>query len=110
MAAANGRCLSIFGRSKARCAGPSTPGEKLALGSMVVGLLLFLLTPLLALVWQSLVDRDGQFTLAYYQALPTLRRDSVVFVPPLVALRNSLGYALLTVALPGCWGCSRRRC
>ncbi len=32
-------------------------GEKLALGGMVVGLLLFLLTPLLALVWQSLVDR-----------------------------------------------------
>jgi thiamine transport system permease protein len=81
-----------------------TPGEKLALGSMVVGLLLFLLTPLLALVWQSLVDRDGQLTLAYYQALPTLRRDSVVFVPPLLALRNSLGYALLTVAVAGMLG------
>lgn len=78
--------------------------ERLALGSMVVGLLLFLLTPLLALVWQSLVDRDGQFTLAYYQALPTLRRDSILFVPPLVALRNSLGYALLTVAVAGVLG------
>lgn len=82
----------------------TTPGEKLALSSMVVGLLLFLLTPLLALIWQSLVDRDGQFTLAYYQALPTLRRDSVVFVPPLVALRNSLGYALLTVTVAGVLG------
>ncbi|MCC6605420.1 MAG: iron ABC transporter permease [Anaerolineae bacterium] len=82
----------------------TTPGEKLALGSMVVGLLLFLLTPLLALAWQSLVDRDGQFTLAYYQALPTLRRDSVLFVPPLVALRNSLGYALLTVVVAGVMG------
>ncbi|MBK8899578.1 MAG: iron ABC transporter permease [Anaerolineaceae bacterium] len=82
----------------------TTAGEKLALGSMVVGLLLFLLTPLLALVWQSLVDRDGQFTLAYYQALPTLRRDSVVFIPPLLALRNSLGYALLTVAVAGVLG------
>ncbi len=79
-------------------------GEKLALGGMVVGLLLFLLTPLLALIWQSLVDREGQFTLAYYQALPALRRDSIVFIPPLLALRNSLGYALLTVFVAGVLG------
>lgn len=81
-----------------------TPFERLALGSLVTGLLLFLLAPLLALVWQSLVDREGQFTLAYYQALPTLRRDSVVFIPPLQALRNSLGYALLTVLAAGVLG------
>jgi len=82
----------------------TTVGEKVALSSMVVGLLLFLLTPLLALVWQSLLDRDGQFTLAYYQALSTARRDSIIFVPLLVALRNSLGYALLTVAVAGVLG------
>lgn len=82
----------------------NTVGEKVAVGSMVVGLLLFLLTPLLALIWQSLVDREGQFTLAYYQALPTLRRDSIVFIAPLVALRNSLGYALLTVVVAGILG------
>jgi thiamine transport system permease protein len=58
----------------------------------------------LALVWQSFVDREGQFTLAYYQALPKLRRDSIVFVPPLAALRNSLGYALLTVLVAGVMG------
>ncbi len=81
-----------------------TVSQKLALSSMVVGLLLFLLLPLLALVWQSLLDREGQFTLAYYQALPSLRRGSVIFVPPLVALRNSLGYALLTVAVAGVLG------
>ena len=81
-----------------------TIGDKVALGSMVLGLLLFLLTPLLALIWQSLVDREGQFTLAYYRALPTLRRDSIVFIPPLIALRNSLGYALLTVMVAGILG------
>ncbi len=81
-----------------------TLAEKLALRGMVVGLLLFLLTPLLALVWQSLVDRDGRLTLAYYQALPNLRRDSIIFVPPLTALRNSLGYALLTVIVAGTLG------
>ena len=78
--------------------------ERVALGGMIVGLVIFLLTPLLALVWQSFVDREGQFTLAYYQALPSLRRDSVVFIPPLLALRNSLGYALLTVIVAGVLG------
>lgn len=81
-----------------------TAWEKLAVRSLVAGLLLFLLTPLLALVWQSLVDRAGQFTLAYYQALPSLRRDSIVFIPPLSALRNSLGYAFLTVLAAGSLG------
>jgi len=78
--------------------------ERMALGGMIVGLIVFLLTPLLALVWQSFVDREGQFTLAYYQALPSLRRDSVVFIPPLLALRNSLGYALLTLIVAGVLG------
>jgi thiamine transport system permease protein len=81
-----------------------TAKEKLLLGSMIGGLLLFLLTPLLALVWQSFVDREGQLTLAYYQALPSLRRESIIFVPPLLALRNSVGYALLTVLLAGILG------
>ncbi|VAW30692.1 Thiamin ABC transporter, transmembrane component [hydrothermal vent metagenome] len=81
-----------------------TVKEKLLLGSMISGLLLFLLMPLLALVWQSFINRDGQLTLAYYQALPNLRRDSILFVPPLVALRNSLGYALLTVLVAGVLG------
>lgn len=81
-----------------------TVKEKLLLGSMISGLLLFLLTPLLALVWQSFVDREGQLTLAYYQALPNLRRESIIFIPPLEALRNSLGYALLTVLLAGALG------
>lgn len=68
---------------------------------MVLGLFLFLISPLLALVWRSLVDREGQLTLAYYQALPTLRRGSVLYVSPLAAVRNSLVYAMLTVVLAG---------
>lgn len=81
-----------------------TAREKLLLGSMIGGLLLFLLAPLLALVWQSFIDREGQLTLAYYQALSSLRRESIIFIPPLEALRNSLGYALLTVILAGVLG------
>lgn len=80
-----------------RC--PESRWEKTAVAALIAGLSFFILSPLLALVWQSLVDRDGQFTLAYYQALPELRRGSVLFVPPLTAVRNSIGYALLTLLL-----------
>jgi thiamine transport system permease protein len=63
-----------------------------------------MLSPLFALVLQSFTDRQGQFTLAYYQALPELRRGSITFVPPLVAIRNSLGYAVMTMLLAGLLG------
>jgi thiamine transport system permease protein len=78
--------------------------EKLLVNSLVVGLSVFLLGPLLALVWRSLIDSSGQLTLAYYEALPELKRGSIVFVPPLTAVRNSIGYALLTVLTAGLFG------
>lgn len=83
---------------------PQTKVEKFAMSLIVVGLFAFLISPLLALVWRSFVDRDGQLTLAYYQALPTLKRESVVFIAPLTAVRNSIGYALLTVVSAGLMG------
>ncbi|MBK8986642.1 MAG: iron ABC transporter permease [Chloroflexi bacterium] len=83
---------------------PQTTAERTAVAALVLGLGLFLLAPLAALVWRSLVDRDGQFTLAYYQALSELRRGSVLFVPPITAVRNSILYALLTVLLAGFLG------
>ena len=78
---------------------PRTFGERILLWIMVISLSIFMLSPMLALVLGSIVDRDGQFTLAYYQALPELKRGSVTFIPPLTAIRNSIGYALLTVLL-----------
>ncbi|HUM68523.1 MAG TPA: iron ABC transporter permease [Chloroflexota bacterium] len=86
---------------KANLKRPHTWPEKVAVAVIMGGLFLFLVTPLLALVWQSLVDRNGDLTLAYYQALSETRRGSVVFIPPLTAVRNSIGYALLTVLLAG---------
>jgi thiamine transport system permease protein len=80
---------------------PRTWREKAAVTAIMGGLFAFLITPLLALVWQSLVDREGNLTLAYYQALSQTRRESVLFIPPLTAVRNSLAYALLTVLLAG---------
>jgi thiamine transport system permease protein len=78
---------------------PREIGEKIVVGLLVSGLSVFMLSPLLALVWRSLVDRNGAFTLAYYQALPALRQGSITFVSPLVAVRNSIGYAVLTMFL-----------
>ncbi len=86
---------------KANLKRPHTWLEKVAVVAIMGGLFLFLVTPLLALVWQSLVDREGHMTLAYYQALSAARRGSVVFIPPLTAVRNSIGYASLTVLIAG---------
>jgi len=64
--------------------------EKAVIGLLVLGLSIFMLSPLLALIARSLTNRDGDFTLAYYQALPVQRLGSITFVPPLTAIRNSM--------------------
>ncbi|MBX3057614.1 MAG: iron ABC transporter permease [Anaerolineae bacterium] len=97
-----GTAVSLDMRAeKANLKRPNTWPEKAAVTLIMGGLFLFLVTPLLALVWQSLVDRNGDLTPAYYQALSETRRGSVVFISPLTAVRNSIGYALLTVLLAG---------
>ncbi|MCA9938713.1 MAG: iron ABC transporter permease [Anaerolineales bacterium] len=83
---------------------PITVGEKLRVGALVGGLSAFLLLPLLALVWRSLTDASGHLTLAYYQALPVSRRGSITFIPPLLAVRNSLLFGLLTVLFASFFG------
>lgn len=78
---------------------PRTWRERLLVAINVIIMLLLLLTPLLALVERSLTDADGQFTLSYYQELSINRRGSVLHVPPLQAVGNSIRFALVTVAL-----------
>jgi thiamine transport system permease protein len=64
-----------------------------------VGLMtIMLLTPLLALVERSFATSDG-YSLAYYRELSINRRGSILFVPPIEAIRNSVSFALVTVAL-----------
>lgn len=58
-----------------------------------------LLAPLLALGWRSITLGADGFTLQYYQALMVNRRQSAFFVPPIMAIRNSLLYAVATVAI-----------
>ena len=67
----------------------------LNLGLMVV----LLFAPLLALVVRSFTLGDDGLTLRYYEALTQNTRNSILFVPPLQAIGNSVAFALLTMLL-----------
>jgi len=77
---------------------PATMGARLVVWGSVGGLLLLLLAPLLALVLRS-VSLEGTFTLRYYGALFTNPFQSFFYVPPALAIRNSLLVAGATVTL-----------
>ncbi|MBP7686379.1 MAG: iron ABC transporter permease [Thermoflexales bacterium] len=77
---------------------PITRGEKTLVLSVVFGILFVLLAPLMALAAKSLVNESG-FTLSNYVNLATNPRGSVLFVPPLTALGNSLVFALTTMLI-----------
>ncbi|MBI5565139.1 MAG: iron ABC transporter permease [Chloroflexi bacterium] len=77
---------------------PITRGEKGLVVSVVFGILFVLLAPLFALAAKSLVNESG-FTLSNYVNLATNPRGSVLFVPPLTALGNSLFFGLATMLI-----------
>lgn len=70
---------------------------------MVQGLLIvsigLLLLPLLVLAWRSFTLGDAGWTLRYYTELTINRRQSAFFVEPIIAVRNSLLFALATMLL-----------
>lgn len=86
-----------FRHQKANTIRPKNWWQKSIIWAMIIGLAIFMMAPLINLILRSLESRDGTFTLAYYTALPESRRGSVLFIPPLVAIRNSIGYATLTM-------------
>ena len=77
---------------------PATLGARLVVWGSLGGLLVLLLAPLLALVLRSF-SLEGELTLRYYQALFTNPSQSFFYVPPAVAIRNSLLVAGTTVVL-----------
>ncbi|HKZ84021.1 MAG TPA: iron ABC transporter permease [Anaerolineae bacterium] len=77
---------------------PSTRREKAMVWLVVGSMLTLLLSPLVALAARSLFDASG-LTLAYYTNLATNPRGSVLFVPPLVAIGNSLLFAVGTMII-----------
>ena len=89
---------------------PRSRREKLLVAVMVLLVVLLFIPPMLALPLRSVsrLDADrGQsassfqagLTTEYYSELFVNRRNSISYVPPLQAARNSLAYAVATVLL-----------
>jgi len=75
---------------------PSGALQKALVIATIAGLVLFLATPLLALLSRSLAPGDP---LRYYRELFVNRTGSIFYVPPAAAIRNSLFFASVTVVL-----------
>ena len=102
--------MSIYTRLQARTTVPlqmqpqrrnavrpaSVSQRTLVLASAVI-MVLVLMSPLLALVWQSVALGGNGLTAQYYQELTINRRESAFFVNPITAVRNSLAFASITV-------------
>jgi thiamine transport system permease protein len=73
------------------------PEALLVVGNVML-MLLMLVLPLLALVQRSLT-LGGRLSLGNYRALFRNPRGSAFYVPPVAAVRNSVSFALATVAL-----------
>ena len=100
----------------------STWQSRLFAGVVILVLFMLLITPLLALATRSVASFDARrghqgelnsgITFENYRQLTINRRDSMFFVPPTTAIRNSLMYASLVVILalvigmPAAWALS----
>ncbi len=78
---------------------PANLRQWLLVGGVNTVLVVFLLTPLAALAVRSVTLGAGPPTLRYYRALGNSPTQSVFFVPPIEAIRNSLLFALAAVVL-----------
>jgi thiamine transport system permease protein len=73
--------------------------QRWVLAVSILVALVILLAPLLALAWRSFTLGGDGPTLRFYQELTINRRQSAFFVPPIVAIRNSLLYAVVAMLL-----------
>ena len=83
--------------------------EKIFVAIMVLILLLFMVTPILSLLTRSFfsfeadraakVETQAGFTLRYYRELFENREKSLFYVPPIMAVRNSMIYAGITMII-----------
>jgi thiamine transport system permease protein len=82
---------------------PQKDWEKIFIYLMVIVLVTLLVMPLVALVAQSILIRNNNggwyFSLEYFRQLFINSRQSIFYVPPIQALRNSLLYALAASSL-----------
>jgi len=74
----------------------SPEGVGIALYS--AAMLLLVLGPMIAVVWQSFTSRSGLFTLRFYADIFSAKADSVIGISPLQAVINSLYFAVMAVS------------
>jgi thiamine transport system permease protein len=72
--------------------------------TVILAMSILLFTPLLALIYRSLSVGANGLTLNYYRDLNHNLRGSILFVPPLKAVRNSLLFAVSTTVLASLLG------
>ena len=75
---------------------PDTTGQRVLLFGLLAFIVVIIASPLLALALRSIDPSDP---LRFYAALSQNPRGSAFFVPPLIAMRNSVGFAGLTALL-----------
>jgi thiamine transport system permease protein len=93
------RSIALSLRSESETARPArTRGERAFLATNLGVMAVVLGTPLAVLVGRSFDTSDG-FGFGWYRALGELRANSVLFVPPTDAIRNSLLYALAATVI-----------
>jgi thiamine transport system permease protein len=78
---------------------PRTWGERWLVGTNVAVMIVLLVVPLISLAERSLSAGQQGYSLTYYRELSVNRQSSIFFVPPLLAVRNSLLFAGATVGL-----------
>lgn len=86
---------TVTGRTRPR---PQAASEKLMIGGSAVFMFLLLGAPLLALLLSSILTEDGP-GLIYYLALLQNKSQSILYVAPVRALANSLGFALAATCI-----------
>lgn len=82
-----------------------TKRERLLVTLIIAGMAILLFAPLFALVVRSLTVGGEGITFRYFELLATNPRGSVLFVPPLVSIFNSVVIAAATTGLAVVLGC-----
>jgi len=70
-----------------------TPKERFFLLTNITGMVVLLGAPIMALLLQSVLTEEG-LSLVYYAGLFQNKTASILYVTPIAAIANSLGYAL----------------
>jgi len=80
------------------------PKDRLAINACLSGMAILLGTPILALFIRSILTENG-LGLAYYLALFENRAQSILYVAPVAAIFNSIGFALAATLIALVLGC-----